>query len=100
MQAGTAALLTCACPWGQPHAARPCGCSTHVAEEAELVVLPAKAPVIRSWRPALLAPAKAAEPLVQHPACPSTSGMAPQPHRLPGGRKISGPLTSRAKRGP
>lgn len=43
-------------------------CCTHVAEEAELVVLPAKAPVIRARGAAVFAPAKAAGP--RHTPCP------------------------------
>lgn len=83
VQAGTAALLTRACPRGQavyapiqpcssaaPKLPGPSGRSTHVAEEAELVVLPAKAPVVRPWGAALLAPAKAARALIQHPRLP------------------------------
>lgn len=59
MQVGTAAARSPACPRvpAGPAASRR---STHVAEEAELVVLPAKAPVVRPRRSPLLAPAKAA----------------------------------------
>lgn len=59
MQVGTAAAQSPACPRvpAGPAASRR---STHVAEEAELVVLPAKAPVVRPRRSPLLAPAKAA----------------------------------------
>lgn len=100
MQAGTAALLTCACPRGQPHAAGPCGCSTHVAEEAELVVLPAKAPVIRSWGATLLAPAKAAEPLSSTLPAPARAARPRSPIAHQAGGRSPGCSTPEPNVGP
>lgn len=64
-------------------------CSTHVAEEAELVVLPAKAPVVRARGAAVFAPAKAAGP--RHTPCPEqppapagcSSPLCQSPHEPP-----------------